>query len=178
MIIHMWCSPLEQVVHICKNRLHREVLIRFTHICFDCHELALARFIGSYTMKDFITLPEINHPAMKIDCVSDISIGRHHFNLWHNTLEMILYLILHRLISRSFVILVGLCVFGIKYIFVMFNLAFNFPFLKKIFTRSRQFIFMIGHECWKKSVSCRLDWVFSLTASRIMFFLFHHMSHS
>lgn len=72
-------------------------------------------------------LYEISLPATKPISFSERSVGRHVFNLWHNTLDMILYPILQRLIGRSSVILVGLSVFGMRQIFVVFSLESTFP---------------------------------------------------
>lgn len=75
-------------------------------------------------------LYEINFPAIKADF--DISVGSHAFNLWHNTLEMILYHTLQKFIGLSSIILASLSVLGIKQMFVMFNLVSIFPWDQEI----------------------------------------------
>ena len=75
-------------------------------------------------------LSEINLPATKANFVSEISFGRQPFNLWRKTFEIILYPTLQRLIGRNSVVLVGLSVFGIRHIFVIFNLVSIFLVIK------------------------------------------------
>lgn len=70
-------------------------------------------------------LSVIKQPATKSDCVFEICVGRQHFNIWHNTFEMILYPTLDRLIGCSSVIFVGLSIFGIKQMFVQPGIQFS-----------------------------------------------------
>ena len=97
-------------------------------------------------------LSEINLPGTNADCVSDICLGRHDFNLWHETLEMILYHTLQRLINLSSVILVGHSVLGIMQIFVLLSRGSISLVTKKLLTRSSKSFLIIGKECWKKIV--------------------------
>ena len=95
-------------------------------------------------------LVEINLPGTKADCVSEISEGRQAFNLWHNTLDIILYPTLHKLIGLSSVIFVGLSILGIKQIFIIFNLASSFPKIKKLMTTSCKSFFLLYAKSVRK----------------------------
>ena len=94
-------------------------------------------------------LSEINLLCTKADWVSEISEGRQAFNLWHKIFYIILYPTLHKLISLSSVILVGLSILGIKQMLVIFNLVSSFPVTKKILNISSKSFFIVCQECWK-----------------------------
>ena len=74
---------------------------------------------------------EMNLPDTNAYCVSDISLGRHDFNLWHKILEMILYPTLQRLLGLSSIILVGCSVLGIMHMFVVLSRGSISPLTKK-----------------------------------------------
>lgn len=96
-------------------------------------------------------LSEIKRPT-KDGWVSYTSFDRQLFRLWYKTLEIILYPTLQRLISPSYVILIGLSIFGIKQIFVVFNLVSSFLVWKKVFTKLSMSSLIIYQACWKKKV--------------------------
>ena len=97
-------------------------------------------------------LSEIKRLAIKDDWVSYTSFDRQLFKLWYKTLKIILYPTLQRLTRPSYVILVRLSIFGIKQIFVIFNLLSSFLVCKKIFTKLSMSSLIICQACWKKKV--------------------------
>lgn len=83
----------------------------------------------------------------KANYVSEISEGKEAFNLWHKTLDIILYSKLHKFIGLSSVILIALSVLGITQIFVIFNFVSSFSETKKLLTISSRSFFIICQEC-------------------------------
>ena len=97
-------------------------------------------------------LSDINLPATNADWVYEMREGRHVFKRRHKTFEIILYSTLHRLIGSSSVIFVGLSVFGITQMLVIFNLESITPETRKLFNISPKSSLIICQKCWNKRV--------------------------
>ena len=94
-------------------------------------------------------LSEIKRPTTKPVGVFQIRVGRQLFNLWHNTLDIILYPTLQRLIDHNFVNRVGLYLWyqaGICWV----QSDIKFSRSKRNIHQIKKVLFNEGQKYWKK----------------------------